>query len=85
MKYVKYAAGSVAILCSTYLIVWWWLGTAWSERYWTWLNRLLGGQMPGLASDVELISVLLFALFASVGVTSWVSRLFERFKNRSLR
>jgi hypothetical protein len=82
MKYVKYAAETAVILCSTYLIVWWWLGTAWSERYWTWLNRLLGGQIPGLASDVELVSVLLLALLASTGATFWVFRLFDRYPKK---
>ena len=55
MKYVKYLAETILVLLSTYLITRWWLGTAWSERYWTWLNGMFGGQNIGLASDVELV------------------------------
>lgn len=32
----------------------WWLGTAWSESVWTWLNNALG-QNLALASDLEFV------------------------------
>ena len=68
MKYAKHVAQALLVLLATYFITRWWLGTAWSERYWTWLNGKVGGQNPGLASDVELVTILLLALVVSIGV-----------------
>lgn len=68
MKYAKHVAQALLVLLATYFITRWWLGTAWSERYWTWLNGKFGGQNPGLASDVELVTILLLALVVSIGV-----------------
>ena len=39
-----------------------WYGSAWSERLWTWINAMLpGGAEPGLASDLEFLTVSLCA------------------------
>lgn len=68
MKYAKHVAEALLVLLATYFITRWWFGTAWSERYWTWLNGKFGGQNPGLASDIELVTILLLALVISIGV-----------------
>jgi hypothetical protein len=85
MKHVKYTAGTALVLLSTYSITRWWLGTAWSERYWTWLNHQFGGQSLGLASDVELITVMLLALLTSVGAVIATFRLVARFQQDGKR
>lgn len=76
------ATGMATLL--TYLITRWWLGTPWSELTWTWLNQRLGGQRPGLASDIELIAVLACALAVSVGIVMLLVRALRRGGQRGL-
>jgi len=84
MKYSTYAVRIFFVLFITYLITRWWLGTWWSERYWTWLNSVFvrldhnypGGNL-GLASDVELLTVLILSLLISVGVVMLVIHAFQ--------
>ena len=82
MKYAKYVAGTFFVLLLTYLITRWWLGSPWSERYWTWLNHQFGGQNLGLASDVELVTILLLALVASIGLVAAMFRLVTLFRQK---
>ena len=52
-----------------------WFASPFSERYWTWLNNLLGGQQPGLASDIELITTLLVSsVFSTLLVFSLIRK-----------
>lgn len=47
-----------------------WFASAWSEHFWTWLNDALSaGVDPGLASDAEMIIVLLLAPILAVGIS----------------
>lgn len=85
MKYLKYIAVTLFVLLSTYIITRWWLSTAPSERYWTWLNHQFGEQNIGLASDVELITVLLLALLVSVITAVVTVRLIKLFRQRKKR
>ena len=55
-------------LLLTYVLAHLWFASVWSEKYWTWLNNLLGGGRPGLASDIELVSALAIALVCSFGL-----------------
>lgn len=58
-----------------------WNSSIWSERYWTWINHLLRGQRPGLASDLELISALLVSLAAAFSLVFISTHLL--FKNQA--
>jgi hypothetical protein len=61
--------GKVALsFLFAYVLANWWFASAWSEKYWSWLNNLLGGHKPGLASDIELVSALAIALVCSFGL-----------------
>lgn len=72
MKAQSRVISGLVIVLMTYGFVRLWLGSAVSERFWTWLNaRLSGGTDPGLASDVELVIVLAAALGLSAGAW-WV-------------
>lgn len=82
MKYAIYLFKAFLVLLLTYALTRWWLGTAWSERYWTWLNNQFGGQRLGLASDVELITALILALLISVGVTVLGPRSIQYFQRK---
>ncbi len=77
MKYAIYLIKTFLVLALTYVITRWWLGTGWSERYWTWLNSKFGGQNLGLASDVELVTVLILALLISIGVVMLLFHIFQ--------
>jgi len=87
MKYVTYIVKIFLALLITYLITRWWLATWWSERYWTWLNSTFvrldhnypGGNL-GLASDVELVTVLIFSLLISIGVVMLLFRTIQYIK-----
>lgn len=74
MKYASRLLKVFLVLLLTYFITRWWLATAWSERYWTWLNSLFGGQKLGLASDVELVTVLMLSVLFSVFVVILASK-----------
>lgn len=74
MKYTSRLVKVTVVLFSTYLLTQWWMGTVWSERYWTWLNNLFGGQRLGLASDVELVTILIFAASVSSGFLYFATR-----------
>jgi len=80
MKYVTYIIKIFLALFITYLITSWWLNTWWSERYWTWLN-IRFGQNFGLASDVEIVTVLIVALLISIGSVMLVFRIFQCIRN----
>lgn len=61
--------GKVALsFLLAYVLAHLWFASAWSEKYWTWLNNLLGGHKPGMASDIELISALAVVLVCSFGL-----------------
>jgi len=77
MKYATYIVKIFLALLITYLITRWWLSTEWSERYWTWLNNKFGGQNLGLASDVELVTVLILSLLISIGVVMLLFHTFQ--------
>lgn len=62
MKRLVFFTKVIASLVMAYFLASWWNSSAWSERYWTWINHVLGGQRPGLASDLELISTLSISL-----------------------
>jgi len=51
----------------------WWFNDALfiptSESLWTAYNQLLGGNNPGLASDLEFITVLLGSIIATGSIT----------------
>lgn len=60
---------AVIVLSMTYIFTRLWLGSAWSEHFWTWLNnQLSAGFNPGLTSDLELIVVLIGAFALSVSL-----------------
>jgi len=72
MKAVRRVISGTVVLLMTYGLVRLWLGSAGSERFWTWLNaRLSGGTDPGLASDAELVIAVAAALGLSAGAW-WV-------------
>jgi hypothetical protein len=69
MKTVGRIATAAAVLSMAYVFTRLWLSSMWAEWFWTWLNnQLSAGQNPGLASDVELIVVLVCAFALSVGL-----------------
>jgi hypothetical protein len=68
------------VLVSTFFLTQWWMRTIWSERYWTWLNQLLGGQRLGLASDIELVTVLIVAASVSSAFLYLVVKIFRQFR-----
>ncbi|MCE2744782.1 MAG: hypothetical protein LW710_02610 [Burkholderiales bacterium] len=80
MKWAARLLKGTVVLIVTFLLTQWWMGTIWSERYWTWLNHLLGGQRLGLASDVELVTVLIFAASVSSGFLYFVVKVFRQFR-----
>lgn len=72
----------VAVFALTYLFALIWFSSDWSESYWTWLNALLGGQRLGLASDLEILSVLLGLFVFSAGVVAVCLLVYERTRNK---
>jgi hypothetical protein len=74
MKWAARLFKGTVVLVSTFFLTQWWMGTVWSERYWTWLNNLFGGQRLGLASDVELVTILIFAASVSSGFLYFATR-----------
>jgi len=46
-----------------------------SERLWTFYNDLLGGERPGIASDMELLTVLAIAIGISYMTGKGMARL----------
>ncbi len=81
MKFIPLFFKSFVVLFLTFIMTKWWLGTAWSERYWTWLNHLLGGQRLGLAADVELVTILMLALAISIGFFYFFTWLLSHLKS----
>jgi hypothetical protein len=64
----RIATGAV-VLSMAYVFTRLWLSSIWAEWFWTWLNnQLSAGKNPGLASDVELVVVLVCALVLSVSL-----------------
>lgn len=82
MRYAIYIVKTFLVLLLTHSITRWWLGTAWSERYWTWLNKKFGGQNLGLASDVELVTVLVLVLLISIGTVILIFRSIQYFQRK---
>lgn len=80
MKYATYIIKIFLALFITYLITNWWLNTWWSERYWTWLN-IKFGQNFGLASDVEIVTVLIVSLFISIVIVMLLFRVLKHIQN----
>jgi len=39
MKWAARLLKGTVVLIVTFLLTQWWMGTIWSERYWTWLNH----------------------------------------------
>ena len=71
MKILRKSSMGLCALLTMYLIARSWFGSAYaasfSEALWTQINHLLGGQNPGLASDLELIFILAISFALSVG------------------
>ena len=80
MKWAARLLKGTVVLVSTFFLTQWWMKTIWSERYWTWLNQLLGGQRLDLASDIELLTVLIFAACISCGLLYLVVKVFRQFR-----
>lgn len=81
---VRIAAKIATMLALTYLTTRLWLGSWWSEKFWTWLNHhLSAGEDPGLASDVEFIIVLVVTLAASFVFSHVLFKQVERLLKRS--
>lgn len=80
MKWVSRLFKGTVVLFSTFILTQLWMGTVWSERYWTWLNHAFGGQRLGLASDVELVTVLIFATLVSSGFLYLVIKVSRQFR-----
>lgn len=80
MKWTARLLKVTVVLVSTFFLTQWWMGTVWSERYWTWLNHLFGGQRLGLASDVELLTVLIVAASVFSSFLYLVLKVFRQFR-----
>lgn len=80
MKWAAHLLKGTVVLVLTFSLTQWWTGTIWSERYWTWLNHFFGGQRLGLASDVELLTVLILAASVSSGFLYLVVKVFRQFR-----
>lgn len=79
MKSVRRLAIVSAVLLLTCLLTRWWLGTAWSESVWSWLNHWIdAGQNPGLASNVEFVATLAAAFAVSSAVVLLLLRAIRR-------
>jgi hypothetical protein len=67
MKAVGRIATGAIVLSMAYGFTRLWLSSMWAEWFWTWLNQQLSaGENPGMASDVELVFVLICSIALSV-------------------
>ena len=69
------------ILALTYVLASVWLASNWSEQLWTQLNgEIFSGTDPGLASDLELVLVVLSAFAISVVLVLALRHAFKALK-----
>ncbi|MEO0444299.1 MAG: hypothetical protein AAFZ92_11280 [Pseudomonadota bacterium] len=63
------------VITATIMATFWWFNSIYavpfSEFLWTQYNRLLGGQKPGLSSDLEFLTVIAGAAVIS-GFLAWL-------------
>jgi len=66
------------VIIASILITYWWFNSIhaipFSESLWSQYNKLFGGQKPGVASDLEFLTVIIGAAIIIdfiTGLTSW--------------
>jgi len=71
MKLARVIGTGCLVVTMTAALVYWWFGTAVSERLWTWVENTINndGQRVNLVSDVEAVIVILVSLFVAIAIT----------------